>query len=224
MARKKAPPSRPEGGAGHRPEAQRKIDRVEMVSLVRRGWSQGMLAEKFNISRPMICMELKAIYRDFAVKQGEDTEALINIKLDELAEIKREAWMAWERSKEDIERETNEETDSKVRGLSSKVAKMREGRLPSAQYLSIICDCIKQERDLKALNPAKEVTIKGHLAVWDVLAGVPGATEGEVRRLTVEEEMEQLLQGRMIEGKVESVRETTGPLDSPKTGTVQDDR
>lgn len=183
------------------------MDRAEMVTLVRRGWSQGMLAEKFGVSQPIISVELKAIYRKFAVRQDEDTEALINMKLDELAEVKREAWMAWERSKEDIQRETEEETKSAVRGLSSKVAKMREGRLPAAQYLSIICDCIKQERELKALNPAKEVTIKGHLAVWDVLAGVPGAVEAQAQPLTVEEEMEQLLKGRMIEGKVESVRE-----------------
>lgn len=197
----------PVGGAGHRTPTQRKFDLAEMIHLARRGWSQDRIAEKMGVSQPLVCKELKAVYTKMAEQQKMDTEALIQQKLDRLGYICTEALDAWDKSKGDKESEVEEETTSDMRGNSTKTKRTREGRLPDPSYLNIATDCIKQESNLQALNPAKEVTIKGHLAVWDVLAGVPGAVNGEAKRLTVEEEMEQLLKGRMIDVKPESVRE-----------------
>lgn len=211
----------PEGTPGHRTPTQRKLDLAEIIHLARRGWSQDRIAEKLGLSQPLVCRELKAVYAKMAEQQKMDTEVLIQQKLDRLGYICTEALDAWDKSKEDKEGEVEEETTSDLRGNSTKTRRTKEGRLPDPSYLNIATDCIKQESNLQALNPAKEVTIKGHLAVWDVLAGVPGAVDGEAKRLTVEEEMEQLLRGRMIEGKVESVKETISPLDSPGLGTGQ---
>jgi hypothetical protein len=196
------------------------IDRAEMVKLWRRGWTQQMMADKFGVSQPTISVQLKMLVREVVENQEKDVEALIAEKRAQYAELRREAYDAWERSKQDKVREVNEEGDDEIRGHRSKRVLMREGRLPGPEYARIIKDTLDKECELLNLNPAKEVQITGHMAIFDVLCGaakVPGPDDPQ--RLTVEEELKLLMSkpaGEIIEGTATVVGQTTTPLSSPQ--------
>ena len=88
---------------------QRKRDRAaEIMQLRCRGWDQAQIAKHFNITQgrvSQICkVERDRCRKEFAAHEWQD----IAVKLRQYAEIRREAWLAWERSKEDSEKVVEE--------------------------------------------------------------------------------------------------------------------
>ena len=88
---------------------QKKRDRAaEIMQLRCRGWDQAQIAKHFNITQgrvSQICkVERDRCRKEFAAHEWQD----IAVKLRQYAEIRREAWLAWERSKEDSEKVVEE--------------------------------------------------------------------------------------------------------------------
>lgn len=189
-ARLKKKPNKPPGVilGPKRSDLERKIDRKEMVRLMMKGWTQRMIAEQLGVSQGQISFDFRMVLKEINQHTTADAKEWVSLKLEEYAEIKREAWAEWERSKKDLERITNESFGSD-KGDGWKEAKVREGRLAANGYLSTVLECLKAERDLLGLNPAKELSVKGQMVTstvdWKVLAGgIPddGEVSGEVER------------------------------------------
>jgi hypothetical protein len=232
---------RSKGKSIQRSPSQVIIDRAEVSRLMRRGWSVSQVAEKMEVSIQQVEVDFGAVMRYGKRDIKENAELIRNSMLEQYAEIKKEAWEAWERSKLDMMRKTveeekgrlyqpknvNEEVEEttfevsqraasewghsspdkgsgnnkggkKAKGSSGEAAKARagvkyneygrpvdpnngpmvtvkrvikkttEGRNPGSDYLKRIIECIKAERELLGLDPAKNLNLN-HTLNWDAL-------------------------------------------------------
>jgi hypothetical protein len=190
---------------------QRQLDNMEMINLIRRGWTQQMIAEKFDVSQSVISYSWKTIVKQ---KMKAELDELVQAKLEEYGELKREAWAAWERSKLDQESSKCEETvfSGAATGPSSTERRSTEkrGQTGNASYLKIIKECLDAERELQALNPAKE--IHGSMTVLDWTAIMKDAVTNGIPE-TIEHKIEQAvndrsrLERKMVEALAEDVAE-----------------
>ncbi len=176
-----------------RSNPQRQLDRIEMVKLMRRGWTQVQIAEKMGLSVTTITHDWKVVIREVAETRNKCVEELVAMKLEEYAEIKREAWKQWEESKKDYQRRVLE-TYTKADGtMTMKESETLQGQCGDSSYLSIILQCVNAERELLGINPVKE--IKGSMTTtlnWDVLlrglppGPVPDVIEAEIEKVVRE--------------------------------------
>lgn len=137
-----------------RTTAQREQDLAELLRLLRRGWTQRQAAERLGVAPSQIAYDWKVLLKRLQVEQMGDTEALRNQKVEQLLEVRREAWEAWERSKQDRERRTAETiTETEGGGqpagqTRTKAVKQVEGRLPEDAYLRTVIMTIQEEAKL----------------------------------------------------------------------------
>lgn len=179
-------------------------DRAHILQLLRRGYGVEQIAEHLGLPEKVVLQDYRYAIKQVAKNQLEDAKELVAAKMLEYAEIKKEAWDAWERSKGDRERKTDEESgyleeednegyeDSQGKippKAFKKRTQMKEGRLPSNEYLRTILDCIKAERELLGINPAQEINVHSS-SIWAMLSGQLPA--GETID-TVEARLEQML-------------------------------
>lgn len=161
--------------AKKRTAIQIETDRAEMMQLLRRGATKTMVAEKFGVTAQQIHYDFNLVMRRTAEQMTEDAKAMIAVKLEEYAEVKREAWAAWEKSKLDAQkkvREASKGADGKAGG--GKVVETVEGQSGDPRYLQTVLECLKKECELLALEPAKEMRVTGSVINWDVLAAEIG--------------------------------------------------
>jgi hypothetical protein len=153
------------GTGAKRTELQRETDRAEMMRMLRRGYTHSMVAERLGVARSMVSYDFQVVMKQIIADRTADTEAIIAAKLQEYAEVKREAWEAWERSKEDVTRRTREGSSrSDGKGESSegkRVSETTEIRTGDPRYLETVLNCLKAERELLGLNPAKQLEMRG---------------------------------------------------------------
>lgn len=133
-------------------------------------------------------------------------------------EIKREAWAAWERSKEDSHKEV---TVLGGEDGGERTTVTREGRLPNNTYLMTIGACLSAQREMFGMDAPKRVEHSGKVDVgvvdWDSLAKM--IPEGALPD-RVEEEIEKVLLS--IESKDVEVRDVVPMPPSNGTGTNGD--
>lgn len=190
---------------------------AEMAKMLRRGVSRVEIARKMGVPISRINYDWKFVLKQLRDSRSEDSKAMVEATLEQYAEVKKEAWEAWELAKEGFRRTVTEETPvpapkqpkggegakgkpgrpslaerlgepvhfgnrspeamaDKLR--RTKVTVTQENRSPPAEFLRIILQVLEAERELLALNPPKELSVKGTVTAWDMLAqGVP---QGEV--------------------------------------------
>ncbi len=145
-----------------RTETEREADLAEVARLDRRGWSQREIAERMNVSQQQVCYDLKMLRRRYAAAQKPETAAAVEEKRQQFREVRKEAWDAWERSKENREREVKEKISGILGGEASATQKLKavrtiEGRLPENEYLRTILMTLREEAELDALYPPKKI-------------------------------------------------------------------
>jgi hypothetical protein len=103
--------TRPKGLMGRRSQRgkdQRILDMVQMVKLLKRGWTKRDIADYFGVTVTTIDKDWKLILTQLKEDRADEAQSLLEIKLAEYSEIKREAWAAWEESKRDAVKVTRE--------------------------------------------------------------------------------------------------------------------
>jgi predicted transcriptional regulator len=146
-------------------EYQHQQNKDKVAELYRRGLTRRYVAKQLNVSESQVAKYWKEIVAEYREDREDDIESAVFKKLEEYGEIKREAWEAWEKSKDPIEKELYETVTSDF-GVKTLARRYKEGRLPHSAYLEIIMSCIKEERVLLGLNPVKNVT--GSMAIGGV--------------------------------------------------------
>ncbi len=192
---------------------QKDIDRVEMMRLLVRGWTIEEIATKFQTTKTQIQGDYQDVMKDLVRERTTNAEALRQMKLREYAQVKKEAWEAWERSKEDWNRRIIQQTtydsgnnDQLGGSTSLKTIDTTEGHLPSNEYLKTVVSCLNAERQLQGIDPPKKLNVSGTIVSWDVLVdALPTASDRD--------EIEEAILGALNAGlEVEGI----GP---PQLGT-----
>src|ERR1019366_1925590 len=130
--------------------------REEIDKLDRRGYNQHAIAKAVGIGQSTVAYHLKRIMEDIKKRRLVDFNEGISRRVDDLNEIRREAWDAYERSKSDVESNEKEQAIKKVYEESVdengkakrtevgqemqlvKVIDKISGRLPGCEYLQVI--------------------------------------------------------------------------------------
>ena len=130
--------------------------REEIDKLDRRGYNQHAIAKAVGIGQSTVAYHLKRIMEDIKKRRLVDYNEGISRRVDDLNEIRREAWDAYERSKSDVESNEKEQAIKKVyeesvdeNGKAKRVEVGQEmqlvkvidkvsGRLPGCEYLQVI--------------------------------------------------------------------------------------
>ncbi len=165
--------------------------RNEVSRLFRRGVrDQAEIARRLSasgeygsVSQPTVSRDLDFILRNVREQAGLETGLLRDAIQQEIHEVKREAWDAWEKSKEDKEtfkdkspqfRKIERGSDDDKEGLLDRAQRMAgvdegyvladqvewtvEKRDPNGKFLDVVLNCIKQERDLLGLDKPTQAT------------------------------------------------------------------
>jgi hypothetical protein len=165
--------------AHKRTKMQREADLVIMTSMWIRGKTQKEIAEKFGLTQGQISHDLKEVHVRVAALNSEVMAKKRAQRLTELAEIKREAWESWEKSKADKEVQIKEQIASKSgqknqQGDDSDVqdgaatdserikALLRtEGQCGEAIFLAEIRKAIQEENKIDGMYAAEKVELGG---------------------------------------------------------------
>lgn len=196
--------------ASKRTAGQIQQDRIAMIGLVRRGYTQSMIAEKLGVHQTQVSYDWKIVITQLRKEAEPDAKALLAQKLAEIREVKVQAWEAWERSKQDKVKRVEEQSDERecvvcggggkltsgkpcfkcngegILGGGGKVVVTTEGQVGDVSFLRTVLSCIEQERILLALDPPKKTEITGKITSWDLFTEgiptdkVPDLIEGEI--------------------------------------------
>jgi DNA-binding Lrp family transcriptional regulator len=179
----------------HRSPLEREEHLEVIAKMDRRGYSQRRIAEMLGISQRQVGEDLKKLKKVYIESQIKERHEYVTEKLEQYREIREEAWLAWERSKEDFLRiqETHEQDPSAEDATHApyiyKTVRTREGRLPANEYIRTVMSCLEAERDLLGLDAPKKLDMKQLLIDWDAVSGslneeVPDLVEAEIQRIS----------------------------------------
>jgi transposase-like protein len=138
-----APTTPPEPG-------QRVASKEEVRRLLARRYTQAQIGEILGISQPAVSKWKKQIERD-GQRAAADRGAEIRATLDTLAELEREAWAAWERSKLPAVVEKSEDGSGPM-GPVDKDTTTTTHQVGDATYLNVVLACSTQRRALLGLD------------------------------------------------------------------------
>jgi predicted transcriptional regulator len=206
---------------------------VRIAELDRKGYNQYDIAEVIGVSQAQICQDLKRIREMYKESTVEERATAVNRKVAQLNDLIREAWLAYERSKLDVERKVVERTpefqkppEKEAKGKAPKPrekAKLRrskitittEGRLPGVEYLRLVFQCLVEQSDLLELKPKDKKDERTFMLNWNLLEKAVQAPSVDLieQRLA---EYEQANTPR-IEGKIKDTIRVNGTL----TGQAQ---
>lgn len=152
-----------------------KTQKLEILQLVakldRRGWSQFQIRDEVerqfgtSFAQPMVSRWLKEIREEYRKTIMAERREAVAAKVEQYRDIRREAWLAWERSGEDAKKLVEEySTSSESVGVDDSVTSeelikriiTKEGRLPENAYLNTIMKTLEAERELLGLDEPKD--------------------------------------------------------------------
>lgn len=191
--------------ANKRNKSQRKEMVDKALHMLSRGESRYSIARQLGESQRVIDQVLKTAV-DLVVKErtiADDEERAL--KIAEYKEVKREAWLAWERSKADAQKivverfkprpKKDEDGNEVEQPEQKKTTRSNEGRLPSSSYLTIILQCIQAERELMGLDPDLNINLKQtHAISWDSFSEAARKAASIERHDQVEQELMKMIE------------------------------
>jgi hypothetical protein len=154
-------------GPKRHPKA-RELDKPTIVSLMRRGWTQQMIGEHLGLDQSTISYEWRKIRAQMAAQLEGDTKEIIGATLEELAEVKRESWYGWDRSKRRGKKKTVE-VSSSGNSEREKESTTVEARTGDPRFLQAILNCIQSERELRGIDAPKKQDARVLTLNWDEL-------------------------------------------------------
>lgn len=169
---------------------------VQVAILDRRGYDRHEIAARLGISEASVAKSIDEIHAKYMSMAVAEKAMLIEEKRAQLRELRKEAWEAWERSKADGHRTVTETRPGAVCPLclgegknqragmrnrpctrcngtgklkdSTRITKVREGRLPANEYLKTIIETLRDEQELLGLTLATSST-QVNIINWDTL-------------------------------------------------------
>lgn len=186
-------PEEREKRGSKRTDAQREVDKLSIMRMIKRGMTQAEIAEEIGVHRTQVTYDLRIIFGELAEHRHKITEEIVAARELQYSELLKEAWNAWDRSKEPAVTEVDESTDTKG-GHKDKTQRTTKYQVGDPKFLQIIAQCYDKLNQIQGLYPTREMSIKGTVTTteatvnWDVLAGitdgrVPDEVEEQIRKV-----------------------------------------
>lgn len=179
---------------------QKELDRADMISLMRKGYTKAAIARELKLSHTTVVRDWRATLEEIKEQKELDLHEYLTIKREQLSEIAIRAWEAYEASKS-VKKPVYEE-DQKSGKLT--LVMVDTPCEPNTNHLRVVLEALKEESELVGAYPKKGSSKGGggNAGVtinWGMLmAGLP--PPGEAVPDEVEQEIEQLLQiGRPLQ-------------------------
>jgi predicted transcriptional regulator len=133
-----------------RTSSQKTARKEEIRRLLARRFTQAQIAEQLGVKQQAVSYWAQQIEAD---AQAAATDRVLEIRatLDSLAEVEREAWAAWERSKEAARIEQSERGVGPM-GAVDKTRTTDKYQVGDSTYLNVILACTTQRRALLGLD------------------------------------------------------------------------
>ncbi len=188
---------------------KREEELTTIAELKRQGHSNSTIAQLRNCSIWKIAADLRIIYKRYEEKQLQSKAAMVQEQLDKLADVRRNAWEAWELSRGIFRKSVNEYALGKSGNaddgtLEESLRKIRtiitkEGRLPENAYLSTILRTFEAERQLLGLDaPKAQEAVRVDVFDWKAL--LSGALASNPAQPKAIEQQQQPNSDIVIEG------------------------
>lgn len=130
--------------------SQRAARQEEIRRLLARRYTPSQIAAQLDIAAATVIYWAKKIEAD-AQAAAADRAVEIRATLDSLAEVEREAWAAWERSKQPAVK-SQRDRGVGVQGPIRKVRRTVEHQAGDPSFLNVILSCQAQRRALLGLD------------------------------------------------------------------------
>lgn len=136
-------------------QRQLQIDkrRLQVAELALKGCRQIEIAERLGVAQATVSLDLKRLRAKWQASAAADIQRVIARQFDKLALIEREAWDAWERSKQPSH------VSVVYRGGEHEPTKMRQTlKHPTGdpRYLEQLLKCLAATRELIGLGGSKQ--------------------------------------------------------------------
>lgn len=129
---------------------QRTARKDEIRRLLARRYTQAQVAAELQVSERTVSYWVQQLEADVQSAVA-DRAAEIRATLDSLAEVEREAWAAWERSKQPVQVDL-EESGHNAHGPFSKDRTTLRHQVGDPTYLNVVLGCQAQRRALLGLD------------------------------------------------------------------------
>lgn len=135
-----------------RTKVQREMDLAVLAEKVLKGWPKGTIAQYLEISPSQLSYDLKKLRERWKEEAIENTDAERQLMLRKLRLIEKEAWEAWERS-----RQPRKITASVKTAKGSAIDQFRhqqrsEERDGNVQFLKAVLDAIARQADILGIS------------------------------------------------------------------------
>ncbi len=204
---------------------ERARDRVRLLELRAKGWCQEEIAQELGVSQQQVSHDALQMRREWQARAAFDVESATGQELERLDMIEAEAWAAWRRSCQELQRtatthkqreatvpsrhvttapdgtvtETStRETVSLMRDETSVQTEQQNG---NPAFLALIGKCVEQRAKLLGLNKPERIKISGDTDAPLPVLDLHNVTRDELvvlRRLKA-----RALSGPMAEGLVD---------------------
>jgi len=127
--------------------------RQRVAELFLQGWNQDAIGRELGISQPQVAADLKKINESWRESMIRDFDAARDVELARLQRLEREAWAAWERSKQPSQTATvNGEAGAQT---ARRTVKHQYG---DPRFLDIALRCSEARRQLLGLDAPTKIT------------------------------------------------------------------
>lgn len=154
--------------ASYRQMARAQERREQIAALYVRGQYQTEIARQLHVTQQQVSLDLKIIRAQWRASAIRDFDAAKELELQKLDALEREAWQAWERSKQPREITLTEQTEgaevvlpdgeTRPRAAIRKASVRRDATAGDPRYLEQIQKCIAQRCALLGLTMTIEST------------------------------------------------------------------
>lgn len=121
---------------------------TEVEALLLRGWTQRAIARKLGVSSHTVSRDVKALRSEWKQARVRNYEGALSLELEKLNNIEREAWAAWEQSKNDEEK-TKVSTEGGGKKRAERATATQTGDL---RFLELVLKCIERRCKMQGLD------------------------------------------------------------------------
>lgn len=174
----------------------------EVGRLDRMGLTQTEIAERLGISQPQVSYNLKQIRERYFDAMIEDRAVLIAEKREQLRDLYKEAFLAWEKSQKQKRKLTTKEGQRGEQLFQEEIEEVTDTP-GDPQWIALLADLVKQEREMLGLDQPKQIQQTGSMTInWGAMTGpspkiTPEVLAAQQAAPTDDDPIEQRIQNEM---------------------------
>jgi len=140
--------------------------RPDVAQLYIRGETQAAIAQRFAVNQSQISRDLKVIQKEWVKAGNVNIDRAKAAALSKLDEVERQAWLGWERSLKDAEKQkistgSEEEAKGKKKPKGARIEKVTEGQSGNPRFLEVVIRSIERRCLILGIDAPKRTELTG---------------------------------------------------------------